>query len=212
MRGDARHRVTLWIERKDAKDAPASKASNDAKATRDALMRFDLIRDLIRVESVESRLLDKGVGYLQVKQFSGAPRQDVEEAMSDLEAQGAKGWILDLRWNPGGLLEQAIKVSDLFVDKGTIVTTVGGREREARRADRQGTATPASRSPCWSTRGSASASEIVAGALKNLDRAVIIGTHTFGKGSVQVLYDNEDGSKLKLTIAQYLTPGDRSIQ
>lgn len=217
MRGTPDTKVTLWIARgkdakeaKDAKDAQASKASNDAKASKDALMRFDLSRALIRVESVESRLLSNGVGYLRIKQFSGSTGQELEEAMSDLEAQGAKGWVVDLRWNPGGLLEQAIKVSDVFVEKGTIVTTVGGRERDPRRAHRQGT----DKRPVavLVNSGSASASEIVAGALKNLDRAVIIGSNTFGKGSVQVLYDNKDGSKLKLTIAQYLTPGDRSIQ
>jgi carboxyl-terminal processing protease len=194
MRGTPETKVTLWIGR----------------TGKDGLMRFDLQRAVIRVESVEGRMLGKDVGYLRVKQFSGSTEQELEELMNELEAQGAKGWVLDLRWNPGGLLEQAIKVADVFVEKGTIVTTVGGRERDPRRAHRQGTdSRPVA---VLVNSSSASASEIVAGALKNLDRAVIIGSNTFGKGSVQVLYDNKDGSKLKLTIAQYLTPGDRSIQ
>ena len=194
MRGTPNTPVTLWIKRKGVKD----------------IMRFDLNRAIIRIESVESQLLGNNVGYIRLKQFSGRSKQEIEEAMADLKKQGATGWVLDLRSNPGGLLEQAIKISDLFVDTGTIVTTVGGREREPRRAGRKNT----NKQPLavLVNGNSASASEIVAGALKNLDRAIIIGANTFGKGSVQVLYDNKDGSKLKLTIAQYLTPGDRSIQ
>ncbi len=195
MRGDPSTKITLFIER------PGEKT----------LRRVELMRDLIRVESVDYKLLDKKVGLIRIKQFSGNTAQEVREAMDSLEQKGARAWVLDLRWNPGGLLEQAIKVSDLFVDQGTIVTTVGGREREPRRANRRGTDDKAPVAVLVNS-ASASASEIVAGALKNLDRAVIIGNSTFGKGSVQVLYDNADGSKLKLTIAQYLTPGDKSIQ
>ncbi|MBA3540300.1 MAG: PDZ domain-containing protein, partial [Deltaproteobacteria bacterium] len=195
MRGDPKTGVTLWVERKNEKSA----------------MRFDLIRDIIRVSQVEHKLLDKGVGYIKVKQFSKNISNDVADAMRAMSAQGATSWILDLRFNPGGLLEEAVHLSDLFVDSGTIVSTVSGRDREARRAER-GFGDTNSSLAVLVNGGSASASEIVAGALKNLDRAVIIGTRTFGKGTVQELYDNEDHSKLKLTIAQYLTPGDRSIQ
>ncbi len=194
MRGTPDTKITLWVKRKGEPE----------------LLRFELSRALIRVESVESRMLADSVGYIRVKQFSGRTGQEVKESLESLTAQGARGFVLDLRWNPGGLLEQAIQVADLFVDSGTLVTTVGGRERDPRRAHRQDT----NKLPTavLVNGSSASASEIVAGALKNLNRAVIIGSNTFGKGSVQVLYDNKDGSKLKLTIAQYLTPGDRSIQ
>ena len=196
MRGDPRTAVTLWVERKGTA----------------GLLRFDLVRDVIRVTQVEHKLLDKSVGYIKVKQFSKGIASDVAEAMKEMSAQGATAWILDLRYNPGGLLEEAVQLSDLFVDSGTVVTTVSGRDREARRAER-GFGDTTSSLAVLVNGGSASASEIVAGALKNLDRAAIIGTRTFGKGSVQELYDNEeDHSKLKLTIAQYLTPGDRSIQ
>ena len=195
MRGDPRTGVTLWIERKGQA----------------GLIRFDLVRDVIRVTQVEHKLLNKGVGYIKVKQFSKGIAGDVAEAMKQLSTQGATAWILDLRGNPGGLLEEAVQLSDLFVDSGTVVTTVSGRDREARRAE-QGFGDTTSPLAVLVNGNSASASEIVAGALKNLDRAVIIGTRTFGKGTVQELYDNEDRSKLKLTIAQYLTPGDRSIQ
>ena len=196
MRGDPRTGVTLWIERKGT----------------DGLMRFDLVRDVIRVSQVEHKLLDHGVGYIQVKQFSKGIASDVADAMKEMSARGATSWILDLRYNPGGLLDEAVQLSDLFVDTGTVVTTVSGRERDPRRAER-GFGDTTSSLAVLVNGGSASASEIVAGALKNLDRAVIIGRRTFGKGSVQELYDNEeDKTKLKLTIAQYLTPGDRSIQ
>ncbi|MCB9573435.1 MAG: PDZ domain-containing protein [Kofleriaceae bacterium] len=195
MRGDPGTPVTLTIDRKGAA----------------APVRVDLVRDVIRVESVVSKLLDKHVGYVKLKQFSSSTGAETERALDDLRAQGATAWVLDLRGNPGGLLEQAIAVADLFVDAGTIVTTVSGREREPRRAGR-GNGDTASPLVVLVNSGSASASEIVAGALKNLDRGLIVGTRTFGKGSVQVLYDNEDGSKLKLTVAEYLTPGDRSIQ
>lgn len=195
MRGDPKTRVTLWVERKG----------------QNGLLKFELERAVIRVTQVEHKLLDKGVGYIKVKQFSKGIAGDVAEAMREMSGKGATSWILDLRYNPGGLLEEAVQLSDLFVDSGTVVTTVSGRDREARRAER-GFGDTSSSLAVLVNGGSASASEIVAGALKNLDRAAIIGTRTFGKGSVQELYDNEDRSKLKLTIAQYLTPGDRSIQ
>jgi carboxyl-terminal processing protease len=195
MRGAPDTSVTLWIERKGQQN----------------LLKFDIQRAVIRVSSVESKLLDKGVGYIKVKQFSKGIAGDVADAMKEMSGRGATAWVLDLRYNPGGLLEEAVQLSDLFVDSGTVVTTVSGRDREARRAERGFGDTTASLVVLVNG-GSASASEIVAGALKNLDRAVIVGTRTFGKGTVQELYDNEDHSKLKLTIAQYLTPGDRSIQ
>ncbi len=195
MRGAPGSPVSLWVERKGT----------------DGLLRVDLVRDQIRVESVISKLLAKNVGYIKIKSFSASTSSEVEAALDELRSQGAGAFVLDMRGNPGGLLEQAINVSDLFVDAGTIVTTVSGREREPRRATR-GNGDTVSPLAVLVNGGSASASEIVAGALKNLDRALIVGTRSFGKGSVQVLYDNNDGSKLKLTVAEYLTPGDRSIQ
>lgn len=196
MRGDPGTKVTLWVKREGAPK----------------LLRFDITRDVIRVPSVEYKLLPDGIGYLKLKQFAATTAKEMKKAMAEMRGQGARGWIVDLRGNPGGLLEQAIQVSDLFLDSGTIVTTVGGRERESRRASRGG-GTDTKRPVAVLVNGnSASASEIVAGALKNLDRSITIGSPTFGKGSVQILYDNKDGSKLKLTIAEYLTPKDISIQ
>ncbi len=196
LRGDPQTRVTVGIER--------------AGVT--GVTDYVITRDTIQVSAVKSHLLKNGVGYLKIDQFSSHVGKDLENAVAALKKQGAKAWVLDLRWDPGGLLDQAIKVVDLFVESGTIVTTVGyaGKQREEKRAKVAGT--EGGPLAVLINGGSASASEIVAGALKNLNRAVIIGQTSFGKGSVQVMFDNDDGSKLKLTIAQYLTPGDVSIQ
>ncbi|MDQ3264597.1 MAG: S41 family peptidase [Myxococcota bacterium] len=176
-----------------------------------------LARAMISIESVQSKLLAKNVGYVRLKNFQGNTTRDLTTALNQMQKEagqgGLKGLVLDMRGNPGGLLEQAIQVSDLFLSQGTIVATVGlsDKLREEKRAhrDEYDEAFPMA---VLVNAGSASASEIVAGALKNLDRAVIIGRQTFGKGSVQVLYDFPDDSALKLTIAKYLTPGDVSIQ
>ncbi|HVP59415.1 MAG TPA: MXAN_5808 family serine peptidase, partial [Myxococcaceae bacterium] len=209
LRGPVDSRVTITVERKAA-DKP---------------MVLTLARATISIESVQSKLLAGNVGYIRLKNFQGNTTRDMQTALgklaSDAEATGGlKGLVLDLRGNPGGLLEQAIQVSDLFLSQGTIVTTVSlsERQREEKRAhaDDGDNKYPLA---VLVNPGSASASEIVAGALKNLNRAVIIGQQTFGKGSVQVLYEfgspsgnPNDESALKLTIAKYLTPGDVSIQ
>ena len=172
-----------------------------------------LTRAVIKVPSVDSRMLDKKVGYIRLRSFQGNSNDDIRQALTELRGKGMRALVLDLRGNPGGLLDQAVRISDIFIESGTLLTTVSyaGKGREEKRARREATE-PRYPMAVLVSSGSASASEIVAGALKNLDRAVVIGNRTFGKGSVQVLYDNDDGSALKLTIAQYLTPGDVSIQ
>jgi carboxyl-terminal processing protease len=199
LRGEPDTKVEIWVEKATEKN-PVPK-------------KIVLSRAIIQVKTVEGHLLKNGVGYIKLfNSFGGNTADEMRRALDDLKAKGMKALVFDLRSNPGGLLDQAIKVADAFVDQGTIVTTVGyaNKQREEKRA------TPGDQPhvpmAVLVNHGSASASEIVAGALKNLDRAVVIGTRTFGKGSVQVLYDNDDGSALKLTIAQYLTPGDVSIQ
>jgi carboxyl-terminal processing protease len=181
---------------------------------------FKLRREEIKIESVASRDLGKGIGYVRIKNFQQNTRDDLGQALERLKEAGAlsRGLVLDLRDNPGGLLDQAIDVSDLFLESGTIVATVGNngqRMREEKKARRAGTLTDLPVVVLVNS-GSASASEIVTGALKNNDRAVVLGSQTFGKGSVQVLYemtmDDERVAALKLTVAQYLTPGDQSIQ
>ena len=176
---------------------------------------FTLEREVINIESVTYEALDDRIGYISIQNFQGNTHDDMIAALEALEEQmgGIDGIILDLRNNPGGLLQQAIEISDTFLTQGTIVTTVGigDRLREENVAGEAGTQAPYPMVVLVNP-GSASASEIVAGALKSHDRALVVGDRTFGKGSVQVLYEFEDGSALKLTIAKYLTPGDVSIQ
>jgi carboxyl-terminal processing protease len=203
LRGPEDSRVTITVERKGW-DKPRV---------------MTLMRARISIESVQHKLLANNVGYVRLKNFQGNTTKDLEAALEAMNKQASakggsmKGLVLDLRGNPGGLLEQAIQVSDTFLSNGVIVATVGlsDKLREEKRA-RPEDGEEAYPIAVLVNAGSASASEIVAGALKNLDRAVIIGRQTFGKGSVQVLYDYPDESALKLTIAKYLTPGDKSIQ
>ncbi len=184
------------------------------KAPRDMTLK----RAVINVESVQGKMLDGNVGYIRLKGFQSNTARDLSAELAALRKKAGKagltGLVLDLRGNPGGLLDQAVLISDMFLDKGTIVTTVGYSDklREVKRAQ-PGSAEAELPLIVLVNPASASASEIVAGALKNNDRAMVLGRPTFGKGSVQVLYDNfPDDGALKLTIAQYLTPGDRSIQ
>ena len=204
MRGKPGTKVNIYVSHK----------GSEAK-------KMELTRALVTYETVVSKLLDNGVGYVRLSGFSGTTTRDMMNAIRTMKQQNGgtlKGLVLDLRGNPGGLLEQAIQVSDAFVKEGVIVTTVGvnGTLREPKLARDDGGELEFPMAVLISSE-SASASEIVAGALKNLNRAIIVGRQSFGKGSVQVLYDfkdrdNGDESALKLTIAQYLTPGDMSIQ
>ena len=176
---------------------------------------FVLTREIINIESVRHRALGQGIGYVEIRNFQGNTHTDLLQALRSLreEMGSLNGLVLDMRNDPGGLLQQAIRVADTFLSSGTIVTTVGigNRLRE------QTAATTANTEPNYPivvlvNAGTASASEIVAGALKVHNRAVVVGDITFGKGSVQNIYPFRDGSALKLTIAQYLTAGDISIQ
>jgi len=171
---------------------------------------FKITRDTIKIESVEAFELDDGIRYVRIRDFQKNTLDSIVENLKS-SAESPKGIILDLRGNPGGLLDQAERVSDLFLTDGVIVTTkVGNSSKRYHANDKDHQY--AGNVVVLVDAGSASASEIVAGALKNNERAVIIGERTFGKGSVQQIFDLHDGSALKLTIAQYLTPGDISIQ
>jgi carboxyl-terminal processing protease len=177
----------------------------------------ELVRDVIRTVAVTSRMLEPGYGYIAIKQFNEKVTRQMEDQLGALEKQSGgklRGLILDLRNNPGGLFDQSVRVADAFLESGTIVKTMGrhGKVVDEERARPRGTHSGFPMIVLVNG-GSASASEIVAGALQDHGRAVIMGTQTFGKGSVQTLIEfPQDGSALKLTIARYYTPKGRSIQ
>lgn len=179
-----------------------------------------LIRRFVRVDSVEHRLLDEHIGYVRIHSFQERTDQELLEALSSLKQQlrewkagTLQGLVLDLRDNPGGLLDEGVKVADRFLKSGDIVRTEGRNPNaaEVQRAHPGGTE-PGYPIVVLINRGSASASEIVAGALQDHGRAQLVGTRSYGKGSVQTLFGLDDGSGLKLTIARYFTPSGRSIQ
>jgi carboxyl-terminal processing protease len=199
MRGKPGTDINIWVDRKGWSEP----------------RKFTITRAVIEIKSINSEPLDEKVGYVRIKNFQANTYSDLQEHLKTLKEKmgGMEGLVLDLRDNPGGLLDQAVKVSDLFLDKGTIVSTVGvgNKMREKKTATKSGTE-PDYPMMVLVNDGSASASEIVSGALQNNGRALVVGDKTFGKGTVQVMYPFQDKSALKLTIAQYLTPGGVSIQ
>ena len=178
---------------------------------------FPLVRDMIQVKSVRSTLMDGGYGYVRITQFLEKTDDDLSKALKTLkeENKGAlKGLVLDLRNDPGGLLDQAVKVADHFVPDGKMIVYTEGREKDS---NMQFKAQKMGKEPNYPiivvvNGGSASASEIVAGALQDHKRALILGTQSFGKGSVQTIIPLSDDSGLRLTTARYYTPNGRSIQ
>ncbi len=177
-------------------------------------LKIKITRDIIRVKSVRSRLLEPGYGYLRISSFQSQTGDSVNEAIAELKKKGdLRGLVLDLRNNPGGVLNAAVAVSDAFLESGLIVYTDGRIEDAKMRFS----ATPndvlkGAPIVVLINAGSASASEIVAGALQDHNRAVIMGEKTFGKGSVQTIMPTSNGGAVKLTTARYYTPSGRSIQ
>src|SRR3984957_16591690 len=201
MRGPVNTKIKLKIMRKGG-DKP---------------IEVSITRDIIRVRSVRSRLEGDDVGFIRVTQFNEQTTDGLKKAVADLTAQAGdklKGFVIDLRNNPGGLLDQAISVSDAFLEKGEIVSTRGRNAEETQRFNaRPGDLTKHKPVIVLINGGSASASEIVAGALQDHRRATLIGTRSFGKGSVQTIIPLGNGNgALRLTTARYFTPSGHSIQ
>ncbi len=175
-----------------------------------------LKREIIAIPSVDSKAMEDGIGYLKIRSFQDDTSRDLDKHLKRLKAtQGRiKGLIIDLRNNSGGLLDQAVAVADKFLSSGSIVMTVGSgkRQKEITMAQQQETDEPEYPIVVIIDAGSASGAEIVAGALKENNRAVLIGDRSFGKGTVQQLIDLMDGSALKITVAKYLTPLGTDIQ
>jgi carboxyl-terminal processing protease len=200
LRGEKGSTVTLVIHRQGEQE----------------LKPFTLIRDVIPLNSVKSMFLEEGMFYLRITNFQETTTGDVHKELDKALKKGTiNGLVLDLRNNPGGLLEQAVRISDIFLDHGVIVSTRSRRPEQ----DMVFEAHPGGRSKEFSfpmvvlvNSGSASAAEIVAGALQDHDRAIIIGTETFGKGSVQTVIPMPGGTGILLTTARYYTPSGDSIQ
>src|SRR6201991_315539 len=202
MRGPVNTKIKLTIMRK-GQDKP---------------VELSLTRDVIRVRSVRSQVEGDDVGYIRLTQFNEQTTDGLKKAISDISAKVSKdklkGYVLDLRNNPGGLLDQAISVSDAFLQKGEIVSTRGRNAEETQRFNaRAGDLTDGKPVIVLVNGGSASASEIVAGALQDHRRTTVIGSRSFGKGSVQTIIPLGSGNgALRLTTARYFTPSGRSIQ
>jgi carboxyl-terminal processing protease len=200
MRGEPGSQIRLTILR-EKQDAP---------------FVVTLTRDIINVQSVKRRLLEPGYGYVRITQFRNDAGKDLEDALSKLVAENKaplRGLVLDLRNNPGGLLTAAVEVTDVFQDSGLVVYTQG-RDKTSRQdfLAKPGDSLRGAPMVVLVNGGSASASEIVAGALQDNKRALVVGTRTFGKGSVQTVLPLPSGDAIKLTTARYYTPGGRSIQ
>ena len=175
---------------------------------------FTITRQIIRIKSVRSRMLEDDIAYIRVRSFQNGTGREVKDALSSLEGEGAKALVLDLRNNPGGLLSQAVSVSDIFLKAGSLIVYTKGRMTDQEHRFTSTHEVPGGEIPMavLVNAGSASASEIVAGALQDLERAKLIGVKTFGKGSVQTVVPLSDGSGLRLTTALYFTPKGRRIQ
>jgi carboxyl-terminal processing protease len=175
---------------------------------------FKIIRDVIKVVSVKSRLLEDAIGYVKIIQFQGQTEDELEKALQSLEAKGIKKLVLDLRNDPGGLLDASVDVSSKFLPKDSLVVYLQGRQKTDRKDFLTVSSATRREYPIvvLVNTGSASASEIVAGALQDSRRALIVGTQTFGKGSVQTVFPLEGGGGIRLTTAKYYTPAGRSIQ
>ena len=197
MRGPKGTKVILTIMREGEKDP----------------LEFTITRDIIKVKSIKHKMLEGHIGYIRLTQFQERSAEDMKDALDDLEKQEMKSLILDLRNNPGGLLKVSVQVAELFVKEGKLIVSVKGRDDE--KEEYLSAATKAREDypiVVLVNEGSASASEIVAGALKDWERGVVLGTQTFGKGSVQTVFSLSDGSGMRLTTAKYYTPKGISIQ
>ena len=186
-------------------------------------LTFNIVRDVIQISAVRSRLLERGYGYVRIAQFQASSGDDFIEEVEKLKAsslsgedpkaQGLKGLVIDLRNNPGGLVPASVKIADALLDSGTVVYTEGRLPSANHRFEAQtGDILNGLPVVVLINGGSASASEIVAGALQDNRRAAIVGTQSFGKGSVQTVMPLGDGRAVKLTTARYFTPNGRSIQ
>ena len=199
MRGPENTKVTLTILRKDMKEPKD----------------YEITRAVIKIKSVKHNVYDDSIGYIRISAFQESTVDELRKALQQVngKSKDLKGIVVDVRNNPGGLLDQAVKASDAFLKSGTIVSTKGrAKAIESKFVARDDGSEPTCPIVVLVNEGTASASEILSGALQDNGRAIVLGMPTFGKGSVQTVIPLEDGSALKLTTAKYYTPKGRSIQ
>ena len=197
MRGPVGSSIELTVRRQGAKKA----------------LTFNIVREIIQIKSVKADLLEKNIGYIRLTSFNENSSKQIKKEIGKLKKNNnLKAYILDLRNNPGGLLSQAIKISDFFLENGEIVSTKGRKASENRRwFAKQGDLTDGKALIVLINYGSASASEIVAGALKDHKRAILLGDNSYGKGSVQSIIPLKNDGAIRLTIAKYYLPSGKSI-
>jgi len=195
LRGKPGTNVTVWVRREG----------------HDELLRFDMTRELIKIDSVNQKRLTNDVAYIRITHFTQKTAEEMQRALNTALETKAKGLVLDLRNNPGGLLDASVAVSDYFLDGGDVVSIKGRVEKANEVYEAKPGMLFAGPVSVLINEGSASASEIVAGALKDRNRAVLVGEKSFGKGSVQTLFKLPDGSGLFVTIAKYYTPSGVTI-
>ena len=197
MRGPVGSSIELTVRRQGAKKA----------------LTFNIVREIIQIKSVKADLLEKNIGYIRLTSFNENSSRQIKKEIGKLKKNNnLKAYILDLRNNPGGLLSQAIKISDFFLENGEIVSTKGRKASENRRwFAKQGDLTDGKALIVLINYGSASASEIVAGALKDHKRAILLGDSSYGKGSVQSIIPLKNDGAIRLTIAKYYLPSGKSI-
>ena len=197
MRGPVGSGIELTIRRRGEKKA----------------LNFNIVREIIEIQSVKSDLLEKNIGYIRLTSFNENSGDQIKKKIKELESiEKVKAYILDLRNNPGGLLSQAIRISDFFLDNGEIVSTKSRKASENRKwFAKKGDLTNGKALIVMINYGSASASEIVAGALKDHKRAILLGENSFGKGSVQSIIPLKNSGAIRLTVAKYYLPSGKSI-
>tara|TARA_A100000164_G_C21855159_1_gene747121 strand:- start:425 stop:1399 length:975 start_codon:yes stop_codon:yes gene_type:complete len=197
MRGPVGSGIELTIRRRGEKKA----------------LTFNIVREIIQIKSVRSDLLEKNIGYIRLTSFNENSGEQIKKEIKELEKNNSiKSYILDLRNNPGGLLSQAIKIADFFLDNGEIVSTKSRKASENRKwFAKNGDLTNGKTIIVLINYGSASASEIVAGALKDHKRAILVGENSYGKGSVQSIIPLKNDGAIRLTVAKYYLPSGKSI-
>ena len=197
MRGSVGSEIELTVRRRGEKKA----------------LTFKIVREIIQIKSVKTELLEKSIGYIRLTSFNENSGKQIKKEIQKFEKNNnAKSYILDLRNNPGGLLSQAIKISDFFLDNGEIVSTKSRKKSENKKwFANKGDLTNGKTLVVLINYGSASASEIVAGALKNHKRAILLGENSYGKGSVQSIIPLKNNGAIRLTVAKYYLPSGESI-